>query len=100
MSHIAVPELRRYAPDALRMVGIPLGQSDETADMFVWTEAVVGGAVRVDHRDDEDLDVLQQLPGGRVGRVVGEQPLGELERDERGRPFPRVLLRVGEHSDA
>jgi hypothetical protein len=46
MSHIAVPELRRYAPDALRMVGIPLGQADETADMLVWTEATVGGAVR------------------------------------------------------
>jgi hypothetical protein len=46
MPHIAVPELRRYAPDALRMVGIPIGQADETADMLVWTEATAGGAVR------------------------------------------------------
>lgn len=46
MRNIAVPELRRYAPDALRMVGIPLGQADETADMLTWTEAVEGGGLR------------------------------------------------------
>jgi hypothetical protein len=43
---VAIPELRRMAPDALRMVGIPLGQADETADMLVWTEAVTGRALR------------------------------------------------------
>jgi hypothetical protein len=45
-TNIAVPELRRYAPDALKMVGIPAGQADDCADMLTWTEAVVGGAVR------------------------------------------------------
>lgn len=43
---VAIPELRRMAPDALRMAGIPLGQADETADMFVWTEAVTGRSLR------------------------------------------------------
>jgi hypothetical protein len=42
----AVPELRRLAPDALRMAGLPLGQADEIAEMVVWTEAVHGGALR------------------------------------------------------
>ncbi|MEW2508215.1 hypothetical protein AB0878_47920 [Amycolatopsis sp. NPDC047767] len=46
MITIAVPELRRYAPDALRMVGIPIGQADEVADMLVWTQAVTGAAVK------------------------------------------------------
>jgi hypothetical protein len=45
-TNIAVPELRRYAPDALKMVGIPAGQADDCAEMLTWTEAVVGGAVR------------------------------------------------------
>lgn len=42
----SVPELRRLAPDALRMAGLPLGQSDESADLLVWTEIVTGGALR------------------------------------------------------
>lgn len=43
---IAVPELRRYAPDMLRVLGVPIGLADEVADTLVWTEAAVGGAVR------------------------------------------------------
>jgi hypothetical protein len=46
VTNIAVPELRRYAPDALKMLGIPAGQADDCADMLTWTEAVIGGAVR------------------------------------------------------
>lgn len=42
----SVPELRRLAPDALRMAGLPLGQADESADLMVWTEVVAGGALR------------------------------------------------------
>lgn len=42
----SVPELRRLAPDALRMAGLPLGQADESADLLVWTEVVIGGALR------------------------------------------------------
>lgn len=43
---VAVPELRRYAPDMLRVLGIPIGLSDEVADTLVWSEAAIGGAVR------------------------------------------------------
>jgi hypothetical protein len=41
---VAVPELRRYAPDLLRVFGVPIGHADEVADTLVWTEAAVGGA--------------------------------------------------------
>src|SRR5262245_16797776 len=43
---LAVPEIRRMAPDALRMLGLPMGQAEEASEAVVWTEAVVGGALR------------------------------------------------------
>jgi len=41
----AFPELRRTAPDVLRMAGVPLALADEGADLLIWTEAAVGGAL-------------------------------------------------------
>lgn len=43
---LALPEIRRMAPDALRMLGVPIGQAEETSEAVVWTEAVIGGALR------------------------------------------------------
>ncbi|MPZ63273.1 MAG: hypothetical protein GEU93_18705 [Propionibacteriales bacterium] len=48
---VAVPELRRMAPDVVRILGLPLGQADETAEMVAWTEAAVGGALRFIHEN-------------------------------------------------
>ena len=48
-------------------------------------EAVVR-AVRVVRRDQEDVGVLDDLLGRRVGRVVAHEPLGGLERDRRSAP--------------
>jgi hypothetical protein len=89
MTTIAVPELRRYAPDALRMVGIPLGQADETADMLVWTEAVTGGALRFvqSHRAR-----LNWVPRPRP-RVVRETP-GEAVIDARGGSLLEFGIRI------
>ncbi|MGY4647032.1 hypothetical protein [Mycobacterium sp. URHB0021] len=71
--NIAVPELRRYAPDALKMVGIPAGQADDCADLLTWTEAVVGGAVQFVQRNRARL---LWTPRPRA-RVVSETP-GEV----------------------
>ncbi|MBF8187682.1 hypothetical protein ITP53_18455 [Nonomuraea sp. K274] len=89
MTNIAVPELRRYAPDMLRMVGIPLGQADETADMLVWTEAVTGGALRFlqTHRAR-----LNWIPRPRP-RVVTESP-EKVVVDVRGGSLLEFGIRV------
>lgn len=89
MTNIAVPELRRYAPDMLRMVGIPLGQADETADMLVWTEAVTGGALRFvqSHRAR-----LNWIPRPRP-RVAADSP-EEVVIDVRGGSLLEFGIRV------
>jgi hypothetical protein len=92
---IAVPELRRYAPDALRMVGIPQGQSDETADMLVWTEAVVGGAI---HFVQRNRARLLWVPRPRM-RVVAESP-EEIVIDARGGSLLEFGVRIGDFTCA
>lgn len=91
MKVIALPELRRYAPDALRMVGVPLGQADETADLLVWTEAV--------HR--EALDFLARyrarlnwVPRPRL-RVVAEES-GRVTIDARGASLLECGVRISD----
>jgi hypothetical protein len=79
MVTIAVPELRRYAPDALRMVGIPVGQAGEVADMLVWTQAVTGAAVRFVQDNRARLN-WQPRPRPRVV----EENLDEIVVDVRG----------------
>ena len=79
VTNIAVPELRRYAPDALKMVGIPAGQADDCADMLTWTEAVIGGAV---HFVQNNRARLLWTPRPRA-HVVSEAP-GEVVVDARG----------------
>jgi hypothetical protein len=88
-ANIAVPELRRYAPDALRMVGIPLGQADETADMLVWTEAVTGGALRFVQTNRARLN---WTPRPRA-RVVTETP-EEVVVDVRGGSLLEFGIRI------
>jgi hypothetical protein len=78
-TNIAVPELRRYAPDALKMVGIPAGQADDCADMLTWTEAVIGGAVRFLQRNRARL---LWTPRPRA-RVISESA-GGIVIDARG----------------
>jgi hypothetical protein len=78
-TNIAVPELRRYAPDALKMVGIPAGQADDCADMLTWTEAVIGGAVRFVQRNRARL---LWTPRPRA-RIVSESA-GGIVVDARG----------------
>jgi hypothetical protein len=79
VTNIAVPELRRYAPDALKMVGIPAGQADDSADMLTWTEAVVGGAV---HFLQRNRARLLWTPRPRT-RVVSETS-SQIVVDARG----------------
>jgi hypothetical protein len=79
MVTIAVPELRRYAPDALRMVGVPVGQADEVADMLVWTQAATGAAVRF---VQDNRARLNWQPRPRL-RVVEEND-DEIAVDARG----------------
>jgi hypothetical protein len=89
MTYIAVPELRRYAPDALRMVGIPLGQADEIADMLVWTEVVTGGALRFVQTNRARLN---WIPRPRP-RVVTETP-EEVVVDIRGGSLLEFGIRI------
>ncbi|MFC5745748.1 hypothetical protein [Actinomadura rugatobispora] len=88
-TNIAVPELRRYAPDALRMVGVPLGQADETADMLVWTEAVTGGALRFVQTNRARLN---WSPRPRP-RVIAETP-EEAVVDARGGSLLEFGIRI------
>ena len=55
--------------------------------------------VRVRGRQDEDVEVVDELPRPRVDRVVAEQLLGGLEAGQRRRPLACVLLAVEEHAD-
>lgn len=40
---MSVGELRRVLPDALRVMGIPLGQADSIAEMVLWTATTADG---------------------------------------------------------
>ncbi len=44
-NRLGYPELRRMAPEALRMIGLPLGLADRIADVLTWTEAATGRAL-------------------------------------------------------
>ena len=56
-------------------------------------------AVRVGRRQDEDVEVVDELTRLRVDRVVAEQLLGGLETCQRRRPLAGVLLAVEEDAD-
>lgn len=86
---VAVPELRRMAPDALRMVGLPIGQADETADMFVWTEAVTGRALRFLRLN---RNRMLWSPRARLGVVRERQ--NEVVLDARGGSLLECGIRV------
>ena len=59
----------------------------------------VVAAIRVDVRHDEDLDLVHQLLGVGVRRVVLDEPLGGLDAAQAGGPLASVLLAVEEHAD-
>ena len=59
----------------------------------------VRGAVGVDRRDDEDVEVVDQRLRLGIGRVVAHEPLGGLEADAAGAPLAGVLLAVDEDAD-
>lgn len=91
MTTIAVPELRRYAPDALRMLGIPLGQADETADMLTWTEATGRRAIEFVRRHRARL---LWKPRARA-RVVADGP-DALVVDARGASLLELGVRLAD----
>jgi hypothetical protein len=86
---VAVPEIRRLAPDALRMVGLPQGQADETADMVAWTEAVVGGALRFMRLNRARL---LWVPRPRV--AIAMQKPGQAALDVRGGSLLEFGIRI------
>jgi len=51
-NRLGYPELRRMAPEALRMIGLPLGLADRIADVLTWTEAATGRSLRAAARLD------------------------------------------------
>jgi hypothetical protein len=53
----------------------------------------------VDRRDDEDVEVVDQLARLRMDRVVAQQAFGRLEAGDRRDPLARVLLAVDEDAD-
>jgi hypothetical protein len=61
--HASYAELRRMAPDALRMAGMTLAQADEAAEMLAWT--VASGAGTLEH--------LRAGATGRAPRLVGDR---------------------------
>lgn len=88
---IAVPELRRYAPDALRMLGIPPGQADETADLLTWTEATGGHALEFVRRNRARL---LWAPRPRA-RIVGDRT-DALVVDARGASLLEFGVRLAD----
>lgn len=95
MTLVALGELRRYAPDALRMAGIPIGQSDEVAEMFVWTEAVRGDALTFLRRSRARL---RWEPGPRM-RVTAEDT-DRVRVDARGGSLLQFGLRIFDFVEA
>lgn len=91
MTTIAVPELRRYAPDALRMLGIPIGQADETAEMLTWTEATGGGALEFVRRHRARL-LWKPRPRARI---VADSPQA-LVVDARGTSLLELAVRLAD----
>ena len=72
---------------------------DHVAALVVVVVERVVAAVRVDRRDDEDVEVVDQFLRLRVDRVVAQQPLRRLQAGDRGDPLTRVLLAVDEDAD-
>ena len=71
----------------------------QVAPLHVEVVHRVVGAVRVRRRQDEDVEVVDQLARAPVDRVVAQQLLGGLQARQRRRPFTRVLLAVEEDAD-
>lgn len=78
-ARVSVAELRRVLPDALRMVGIPLGQADSVAEMVIWTEAMSTGAFAFLRRRRAQM---LWVPRPRV--VISNREDGCVEVDARG----------------
>lgn len=91
MTTIAVPELRRYAPDALRMLDIPLGQADETADLLTWTEATGSRAIEFVRRHRARL-LWKPRPRARI---VADSPEA-LVVDARGASLLELGVRLAD----
>lgn len=87
----SVPELRRLAPDALRMAGLPLGQSDESADLFVWSEVMTGGALRFLR-----LNRARLLWSPRPRPVVTHTGEGTAQVDARGGSLLELGIRIAD----
>jgi hypothetical protein len=68
--HASFAELRRIAPDALRMAGLPLSQADEAAEMLAWT--IASGADGLGHVRDAALGAgAPRLTGPRTVDLQG-----------------------------
>jgi hypothetical protein len=86
-ARVSVAELRRVLPDALRMVGIPLGQADPVAEMVIWTAAMSTGAFAFLRRRR-----AQMLWVPRPRAVISNRNNGCIEVDARG----ASLLELGQ----
>ena len=92
------PEIRR-----VRVVGLePADHAPVGHRLPLAVEVVdrVVPAVRVRGREDEDVELVDQLPRRLVDPVVPEQLLRGLETGQRRRPLTGVLLAVEEDADA
>jgi hypothetical protein len=78
-ARVSVAELRRVLPDALRMLGIPLGQADSVAEMVIWTAAISTGALTFLRRRR-----AQMLWVPRPRAVISNRDDGCIEVDARG----------------
>ena len=78
-TRVSVPELRRVLPDALRMVGIPLGQADSIAEMLIWTAVMSPDAFAFLRRRRAQL-----LWAPRPRAIIASRGDGSVEIDARG----------------
>jgi hypothetical protein len=76
---VSVSELRRVLPDALRVMGIPLGQADSIAEMAIWTASRSGDVFALMRRRR-----AQMLWRPRPRAVVARCDAGAVEIDARG----------------
>lgn len=101
--HVAYPELRRMAPEALRVAGLPLALADEAADLLAWTEAAVGGGLAFvrtgEHArgDGSAVEVVRTEAGAAVldcgGTSLLEIGLRVVDFACAGAPARAVLVR-------
>jgi hypothetical protein len=86
---VSVSELRRVLPDALRVMGISLGQADSVAEMAIWTATQSDGVIAFLRRRR-----AQMMWTPRPRAVISARSHASIEIDARGASLLELGSRI------